>query len=265
VHEECNEHQSPIFLHHAPDNDVIQIVRTFENHAKEDYDSYCVIARCNFNPIDNDTVDTTLELPGKIEKIIVCAYAEFTPEDVEKYMNEIDNEDLIVPFPGQVHMSYDITEFSEIIQKDDIDIIKFHRMPPGFVAIIRTCSDKGAAQKQCFIDLKLDELSGLKQFQDLDLETLNYALYKCDEEEKDSTEGKRGAYQIEGVPMVYAGIASVKFLIRSLKESQNLGSPLFNNVRDGDWLIDYILDRYRDHEGTKFLVPVLEDIFTNIK
>lgn len=138
-------------------------------------------------------------------------------------------------------------------------------MPPGFVTIIRTCSDKGSVQKQDYINQKLDTLSAMKEFQELDLETLNYALYKCDEEEKDYTEGRRGAYQIEGVPMMYAGIASIQFLIRSLKESQNLGSPLFNNVRDGNWLMDYILDRYRDHQGTQFLIPVLEDLFNSIK
>lgn len=162
-------------------------------------------------------------------------------------------------------MSYDITEFGEIIQAGNIDIIKFHKMPPGFVAIIRTCSDQGFVQKQDFINQKLDKLSAMKEFQELDLETVNYALYKCDEEEKDYTEGKRGAYQIDGVPMMYAGIASIQFLIRSLKESQNLGSPLFNNVRDGNWLMDYILDRYRDHQSTQFLVPVLEEIFNSIK
>ena len=65
--------------------------------------------------------------------------------------------------------------------------------------------------------------------------------------------------------MVYAGIGSIVYLLRFLKETQDLGHPLFNNIREGNWLLDYVIHRYNDNENTKFLIPILEEIFDNVK
>jgi hypothetical protein len=65
--------------------------------------------------------------------------------------------------------------------------------------------------------------------------------------------------------MVYAGIASSIYHIRYLKETQNLGSPLFDSIRKGPWLMEYYLDRFRDNEKSLFLVDILEDLFDRIK
>lgn len=71
IHEQCNMTSSPIFLHHAQNCDVIQIVRRLESSAHKDYDSFCVISRANFHTLDNDEVDVTFELPGKLEEIVL--------------------------------------------------------------------------------------------------------------------------------------------------------------------------------------------------
>jgi len=65
--------------------------------------------------------------------------------------------------------------------------------------------------------------------------------------------------------MVYSGISSVIHLIRSLKETQDLGSPLFNSIREGNWLMDYIIDRFKDNVNTQFIAENLKPIFDVIK
>lgn len=65
--------------------------------------------------------------------------------------------------------------------------------------------------------------------------------------------------------MVYAGIASLIYNIRILKEDQNLGSPLFNNIRQGNWLLDYIVGRFRDNEKTLFIAERIDDLFSKVK
>ena len=64
---------------------------------------------------------------------------------------------------------------------------------------------------------------------------------------------------------MYAGIASIIHAIRFLKVSQNLGSPLFDNLRQGNWLMDYIVERLEDNPKTKFIADNLTNIFDMIK
>ncbi|CAI2359529.1 unnamed protein product [Moneuplotes crassus] len=265
IHDECNNDHSPIFLHHVKEWDIIQIVRRLNDNINTDYDSYTVIARSNFQHLESDKLDTTIELPGKVTKVVLCAYAIIDFNKINHYFDKVDNPERIVPFEGEVHMAPGLQGFGEIIEGNSFDYIKFTRMPAGFVVVIRASSGNEDIKRHEFIDEKSLELLEMKEFKDIDLPTLNYALYKCDEEEKDYTLGKRGAYTIPHAPMVYAGIASVTHILRSLKETQDLGHPLFNNLREGNWIMDYIIGRFSDNEHTNFLVPILDALFSNVK
>ena len=162
-------------------------------------------------------------------------------------------------------METEICRYAEIIEGEQFDQIKFKRMPPGFTMVLKTNSNEGLSIKQNHINKLVHELLYLPDFNNVNLETLNYSLYKCNEEELDFTDGKRGTYSIDGVPIIYAGISSYVYLIRSYKETQNLGSPLYNNIRSGNWLLDYILTRFKENENTHFVVDILSDIFETIK
>lgn len=56
--------------------------------------------------------------------------------------------------------------------------MKFHTMPAGYITVIRTISDKFEIEKIDLIDKKIQELKKMKDFKNVDLPTLNYALYK---------------------------------------------------------------------------------------
>ena len=43
--------------------------------------------------------------------------------------------------------------------------------------------------------------------------------------------------------MRYAGIISLMHLIKEIKKNQDLGHPMCNNIREGDWLIKYTIER----------------------
>lgn len=162
-------------------------------------------------------------------------------------------------------METEICRYGEIIEGEEFDYIKFTRMPAGFTMVLKTNSNEGLAKKQDHINRLVHELFYLPDFNSVSLETLNYSLYKCNEEELDYTDGIRGTYNIDGVPIMYAGISSYVYLIRSYKETQNLGSPLYNNIRAGNWLLDYILTRFKENPNTQFVVDILSDIFETIK
>jgi len=206
-----------------------------------------------------------IELPGKLVKVMMCAYANITQDHHDKYSASCLKSEEIIPFESEIISTTDFSEFGELVEHDNHDIIKFNRMPSGFIMVVQTSSGSQTEVYQTYIDVKLEILREMKEFKDVSLSTLNYCLYKCNEEELDYTGGKRGVYLINGIEMDYAGIASIIFHLRHLKESQNLGSPLFNNIREGHWFLDFILQRFKDHIDTHFLVDILEDIFEHIK
>lgn len=78
---------------------------------------------------------------------------------------------------------------------------------------------------------------------------VNYALFRCDAEERSTTAGKRGVYNIPGYgDLVYAGLQGVVSVLEKVRSSKNMGHALCNNLREGNWLMDYIVSRF-DDEG----------------
>lgn len=87
----------------------------------------------------------------------------------------------------------------------------------------------------------------------LDLAAFNILLYRCDNEEKDMSFGSRGIYGIDNTAICFAGIAGVCIPLKKIIKYNDMGHPLFNNLRNGNWLMDYMIDRL-DQE------PLLKDI-----
>ena len=81
-------------------------------------------------------------------------------------------------------------------------------------------------------------------FGGIDIGELNHLLFRCDNEEKDISGGKRGPY---GLPkqgqFVYAGLQSLIHLFQKLKLSKDMGHEFLDNIRQGDWLLDYTKGR----------------------
>ncbi|XP_069703236.1 glycogen debranching enzyme isoform X2 [Periplaneta americana] len=85
----------------------------------------------------------------------------------------------------------------------------------------------------------------------LTLADLNRALYRCAEEERDDTKGISGAYDIPGFgPMVYCGLQGFLSLLSNIRPNNDLGHPVCNNLRQGNWMIDYVSHRLKQDPGT---------------
>jgi glycogen debranching enzyme len=86
-------------------------------------------------------------------------------------------------------------------------------------------------------------------FQHSPATALNHVLFRCEHEEKDISAGTRGPY---GLPssgsFAYAGIVSYIHLLEKLKVSKDMGHELFDNIRNGDWYIDYAMNRIREYQ-----------------
>ena len=91
----------------------------------------------------------------------------------------------------------------------------------------------------------------------LSLLDLNYVLYRCDSEERDEGKGG-GVYNVPGAgDMVYCGIQGVVSMVTGIRDNNDLGHPLCDNLRSGDWLPSYIVNRLGTRQSTR---PVSEGV-----
>lgn len=120
--------------------------------------------------------------------------------------------------------------------------------PQGSIAIFET--------QQLGIDETLDHFirsGAIKATRNLTLESINSILYRAEQEEYDTSEGRTGAYDIPnyGKP-VYCGLQGWVSILRNIIFYNDLAHPLSNNLRDGHWALDYVINRldlYKDEPG----------------
>ncbi|KAL0096646.1 glycogen debranching enzyme [Phycomyces blakesleeanus] len=98
---------------------------------------------------------------------------------------------------------------------------------------------------------------------DLDLLDCNVALYRCESEEMDATGGD-GVYNVSGYgKFVYAGLQGFMSALTPIIINNDLGHPVCNNLREGKWMLDYVVNRLeRQHEQYPHLKP-LSDWFNS--
>ncbi|XP_028968045.1 glycogen debranching enzyme-like [Galendromus occidentalis] len=99
----------------------------------------------------------------------------------------------------------------------------------------------------------------------LDLDDLNRILFRSDQEEKSDGLGF-GAYNLNNVgPMNYCGLQGVMTHLMHIRPRNDLGHPLCSNIREGDWLIDYMVNRLRPHKSCNEFASLLEEMLRPVK
>lgn len=141
--------------------------------------------------------------------------------------------------------------------------------PPGSVAMFETWMPMAehAQGLDSFVT------SGAKEaFADLDLVDLNFVLYRCEPEEHDFLGGNDGVYAIPNYgKLVYAGLQGWWSVLTDVIRNNDLGHPICNHLRDGQWALDWTvsrLQRMAKREGREAMYNAaqwLEDRFTAIR
>ncbi|KAE8152417.1 glycogen debranching enzyme [Aspergillus avenaceus] len=111
----------------------------------------------------------------------------------------------------------------------------------GSIALIETGIPK--AEHSTGLDNYITE--GADQaFSNLNLVDLNFVLYRCEAEEKDFSDGQDGVYSIPNHgPLVYAGLQGWWSILEKIIRYNELGHPLCDHLRQGQWALDYIVKR----------------------
>ncbi|KAJ6165000.1 Glycogen debranching enzyme [Penicillium chermesinum] len=124
---------------------------------------------------------------------------------------------------------------------NDVTITVLESLVPGSIALFETWipSTEHADGLENFISSGADEA-----FSELSLVDLNFVLYRCDAEERDSSDGRDGVYTIPNHgPLVYAGLQGWWSVLEDIIKYNQLGHPLCDHLRDGQWALDYVVGR----------------------
>ncbi|KOS20697.1 Glycogen debranching enzyme [Escovopsis weberi] len=178
----------------------------------------------------------------------------------------LDDKLYLCGLPSQV---VDLAGVKMELQGDNTIISVRDVFPPGSIALFETWIP--TAEHSAGLDTYVT--SGAKAaWADTNLIDLNFLLYRCDSEERNFSDGRDGVYNIPGFgDLVYAGIQGWWSVLKDIIRDNNLGHPLCQNLRDGQWALGYIagrLERQSKNPGSEGLAgPVawLQERFDAIK
>ncbi|XP_064626502.1 glycogen debranching enzyme-like isoform X2 [Lineus longissimus] len=264
------------------DTNIVAVTR----HNPVSHMSVICVARTSFgHPHNMETgFVPPLCVPGTVNEIILegslkqKAQNEFIKD--LKYINGLTDYVLSIRENVKVYES----EMVELRDTDtDIEELEFVNFPPGSVLVIRVSlnsQSKNAilALRSCLTQFgyRMRSYSGRKLercdstnfkgiLSHLSLNDFNRMLYRCDGEERDDGKGY-GMYNIPNYgDLKYCGLQGFMTVMGKISSDDDLGHPMSDNLRNGDWMCDYISSRLTKHPTTKELGRWFESTFAHLK
>ena len=201
---------------------------------------------------DGNGVLSPVFLNGTKAKLIACEALEV--ETSEKAISKIiDNKQHALGLPSRIKT---LQQATVEVNSSDTILKMPPTFPPGSIALFETCIP-GAEHSE---GLDHFATSGADlAFSKLNLVDLNFLLYRCESEERDSSAGAEGVYSIPNHgALVYAGLQGWWSVLKSVISNNDLGHPICSHLRDGQWALDYIVARL-DRLATRENRPALSD------
>mmetsp|Transcript_124228 Transcript_124228/g.397636 ORF Transcript_124228/g.397636 Transcript_124228/m.397636 type:complete len:1019 (+) Transcript_124228:79-3135(+) len=199
-------------------------------------------ARQGSEGVPRDTAP--LAVPGSIAVVHIAATL-FVPDSQPGFDESLER------LEGQqchLHLFKSLGEVARIWREGGSTMLKLFHFPPGSVLVFST-SPNGEASHQGELEALLAPSMIARPLQGLSLSDLNYLLFSCEAEELDRSGGARGAYQIADFgTFVYCGLMGVCAALdleRGAKIDLSV-SPIVRNIREGDWLLRYLIQRLQD-------------------
>ncbi|XP_064607423.1 glycogen debranching enzyme-like isoform X2 [Liolophura sinensis] len=266
------------------DSNIVSVTR----HKPSTHESVVLVCHTSFqfpvNPRDTGHI-RPLSLSGKVEEILLEGnLVSKGPDEYKRsrsFINGLPEHTLHI----RENVAVDSSEMVNVSTNEDPNNSHVHlkHFPPGSVVALRVSLASPAKEaileyRKCLkqfgfvvrtysgrtlAENKSSDFRGIVSR--LNLSDVNRALYRCDAEERDDGKGF-GAYDVPGCgSMVFCGLQGVISLLSHIRPHNDLGHPLCNNLREGDWLPSYIAARLKIHPGTTELGNWFEHIFDNLK
>jgi len=147
------------------------------------------------------------------------------------------------------------------IDGNDLVLNDFH---PGFVVCFRTRLQKEVISTMSNLDFRSLSNGFDSSMRGLTLVDFNTLMYRCENEEKVSHNGGTYSFNDYG-SCFYAGIMGILGALNTASRSpQGMAHSVFENIRQGNWLIDYIYSRVSRQSSLSVFVSYLRSVFDKL-
>ncbi|XP_038574852.1 glycogen debranching enzyme isoform X2 [Micropterus salmoides] len=271
------------------DADIVAVTR----HCPSTHQSVVSVCRTAFwNPKTHqyDTNVPPMFIPGKIEEVVLEART--VARDAGSYKKDDKYINGMPEYTVEIKEHIPLQESTVVKQagvtskgrSEFVQEITFQKLTPGSVIAFRVSLDPKAQKLVGVLRYYLSQFSPkyrrgsvadentpealqkpLAQLMSkLTLADLNILLFRCDSEEQ---EDGGGCYNIPGwESLKYAGLQGLISVLADIRPNNDLGHPVCANLRQGDWLIDFVSNRLKNREGTLGQVGQwLEAMFNYLK
>ncbi|KAI4460468.1 glycogen debranching enzyme [Holotrichia oblita] len=137
--------------------------------------------------------------------------------------------------------------------------LHFKNFKPGSIVAIKVSLPKIIQEsvrniRDLLISLSRNDNRELSQIiGKMSLADLNRTIYRCDREERDEDYGFSSYHIPNSGSLFYCGLQGFMSLLENIRPNNDLGHPMCGNLREGNWMIDYIWQRLQVDEGTRDL------------
>lgn len=261
--------------------DIVAVTR----HSPTTHQSVILVAHTSFqypSPSAGPTGIQSLKFEGKLDEIIFEASLmnkfgqEF--ESPKKYAKNEEFINGLTEYESKVQEHIQLKDSSifwpTLEQEGNYTKLNFRNLKPGSVVAIRVSvreDVRGDCEKLNDLVQGFHKQSGeaYEQLKGaislLNLDDLNKAIYRCEEEERDMGNSS-GCYDVPNYGrLVYSGTQGFASVLSEIAPNNDLGHPVCNNLRDGNWMIDYVHQRLNRFENMKKLAKCLEAIVEPLK
>ncbi|XP_071397544.1 glycogen debranching enzyme, partial [Centroberyx affinis] len=248
------------------DEDVVAVTR----HCPSSHQSVVAVSRTAFkNPKTHHYRDDVppMFIPGKIEEVVLEARTvERSAGSYRKDENSINGlPDYTLEIREHIQLKDSkVVKQADITSKGSSEFVQeivFEKLSPGSVIVFRVSLDPRSQELLGALRRHLIQFSPQYQtgsladnntpailtmpletiMSRLTLADMNMLLYRCDAEEK---EDGGGCYDIPSwLPLKYGGLQGLMSVMAEIRPKNDLGHLFCDNLREGDWMIDYVSDR----------------------
>jgi glycogen debranching enzyme len=222
-------------VHVHQENDYLLVHRQHP----ETQDGYLLIARTAFP--DAHTGVSPIILRKSQAKYMFGASLKVDGTNFDSnglYLTGLQSQIDSLPCPALVDKVDENGEFLQVVFDPS-------RFLPGSIMVLQTWIDDIYKETRYLVSYMDDYV-----VEDLDLVDVNVVLYRCENEEREST-GGGGVYVFPGYgPLVYAGLQGFMTALEPIILNSDLGHPVCDNLRQGKWALEYVvarLDKYLPH------------------
>ncbi|KAL4459433.1 hypothetical protein ABPG74_018046 [Tetrahymena malaccensis] len=244
INQTLNKHYPFIFYSHY-DYGFISVMR--ETYQKDQY--YFLISRTAL--CENDSkVNIDIECPGIIQSI-EGIYSASDSIDVDG--NRVKNHEMLTGLKTKIYKEFNLLKYGELKfnQQTMKHTIHFFNAPPSLSIVIKCtlhATQKQGIERLNYMLSHIQDDEILALYKPLKTEDINYLFFSSEQEEHE-----RSGYGMFNIPnkgnLLFGGLAGVFKDVNEACQFNDLGKPLFVNLREGYWYLDYIINRLNKYEG----------------